>query len=575
MTIPTLVRAELARLTSTKMASVALVAVMLVPLLYGGLYLWANRDPYAGLNRVPAALVVQDAGTTVGSKTTNYGKDVAAQILKKKTFAWHEVSASEAASGVRSGKYDFSVAFPADFSASLVSSNSATPVRAKLALTTNDTNSYLASTIASQAATTVRTSIVEEVNHEAASRFLLGLADIHSSLAKAVDGSQQLVDGTSNAQSGAANLASGTSTLAAGAAKVAAGNATLAADGRQAAGIGTQLAASLPAAQARVEAQLLAAGVPQATIDQAVAQLAPLGSAVTRANGQLQQVSGQLNQLASGSAQVASGAVSAASGASSLSAGLGSLESGASTLHDGLAKGLASVPDADAATRKAQAATIANPVNLSTDAVTKATDYGAGLAPFFLSLAAWIGIYALFLIVKPLSRRALTAVRKPIRVGLAGWLTPAALGAVQMIALFFLVSVAIGIGIGNGPGALGFMVLASATFAAIIFALNVWLGSVGQFLGLVLMVVQLVTAGGTFPWQTLPGPLAALHHVFPMSYSVDGLRQLMYGGSGSAALQDTGVLAIWLVAALVIGVLGAARMTSHRTLRDLRPSLIG
>ena len=41
-------------------------------------------------------------------------------------------------------------------------------------------------------------------------------------------------------------------------------------------------------------------------------------------------------------------------------------------------------------------------------------------------------------------------------------------------------------------------------FIAIIQALNAWLGTVGQFLGLVLMVLQLVSAGGTFPWQTIP-----------------------------------------------------------------------
>ena len=102
-----------------------------------------------------------------------------------------------------------------------------------------------------------------------------------------------------------------------------------------------------------------------------------------------------------------------------------------------------------------------------------------------------------------------------------------------------------------------------------------WLGSVGQFLGLVLMVAQLVTAGGTFPWQTLPGPLAALHHVLPMGFVVDGLRQLMYGDNASAAWSDAGVVAIWGGIALVVAAIGVIRMTHFRTLRDLRPSLIG
>ena len=67
------------------------------------------------------------------------------------------------------------------------------------------------------------------------------------------------------------------------------------------------------------------------------------------------------------------------------------------------------------------------------------------------------------------------------------------------------------------------------TFVAILHALASRLGAVGKFLGLVFMVVQLVSAGGTFPWQTLPAPLQAVHHVVPMSHAVDGLRRLLYG----------------------------------------------
>jgi putative membrane protein len=82
----------------------------------------------------------------------------------------------------------------------------------------------------------------------------------------------------------------------------------------------------------------------------------------------------------------------------------------------------------------------------------------------------------------------------------------------------------------------------SATVVAIVHALNAWLGTAGQVLGLVLMVLQLVTAGGTFPWQTIPQPLHWLHHLLPMSYAVDGLRQLMYGGLSTLVLRDVLVL---------------------------------
>jgi putative membrane protein len=144
-----------------------------------------------------------------------------------------------------------------------------------------------------------------------------------------------------------------------------------------------------------------------------------------------------------------------------------------------------------------------------------------------------------------------------------------------MVGLYVIVAVVLGFKVENPAGTYGLMALSSITFAAIILALNVWLGSVGQFIGLVMMVVQLVTAGGTFPWQTLPAPLAAVHHLLPMSYTVDGMRQLMYGGNINDAMNDVVVLTIWLVCAFAIAALGVVRMTHFRTLRDLEPSLIG
>jgi hypothetical protein len=75
-------------------------------------------------------------------------------------------------------------------------------------------------------------------------------------------------------------------------------------------------------------------------------------------------------------------------------------------------------------------------------------------------------------------------------------------------------------------------------------------GAVGTFLGLVLMVVQLVSAGGAFPWQRLPNPLSALHHVLPMGYAVDGMRRLMYGGSIAPVGGDLAVRMAHLMIAL-------------------------
>lgn len=626
MTIPVLVRAEFARLTASRIGVAALVALMTVPLVYGGLYLWGNQDPYSNLDKVPAALVVQDTGTTVDGKATNYGQKAAKSLLDGKKFGWVEVSSAQAAIGVKNGTYDFGLTFPADFSTRLTSASGDEPVSAALKLTTDDTNSYLSTTIAKQAAEAVRVEIAKQVGSEASITLLNAVGSIRDGLVKADDGAVFLASGAATAATGAASLASGSATLSAGAAKLSTGlhqldakAAALPSSAAQLSAGASSLAGSLATASATAKtlsgltaqaastsAKLASDAANAGVTDPAVlADIAALGQITPGANayagglaaptglpaaaaGAAQVAAGAsalstsapalasaVHSAAGGASSLATGATTASTGASDLSTGVAQLATGSKTLSDSLTDAVGKIPQTTAAERAATSNLIANPLKVNQDAITQAKNYGAGLAPFFLSLASWIGIYALFLLVRPLSRRALTAVRRPIRTTLAGWLTPALLGVVQMVALFALVTLALHLPVANPVGMVAFMAFVAMTFAAIVLALNVLLGSVGQFLALVFMVVQLVTAGGTFPWQTLPAPLAALHQALPMSHAVDGIRQLMYGGTGGDLWSAFLPLAAWFVGSLALSVLGAQKQGRFRTVRQLRPSPIG
>ncbi len=266
MTIPSLIRAELARLTATPLARLAFIALMIVPLLYGGAYLWANRDPYAKLDQVPAAIVDQDAGATLDGERVDYGKDVTKQALDGADFKWTETSAADARSGVRNGTYDFVVTIPHDFSESLVSAQGDDPKRAELVMTTADTNSYLASTIAEQAGKTMRTAVAERVGKQAAKTLLVGLADVRDSLGDAVDGAGQLASGATSAADGARQLASGTDQLSAGASQLASGTAELPSQTRQLAdGAGQVASGASSLASGLADAQRQTADLPAQT----------------------------------------------------------------------------------------------------------------------------------------------------------------------------------------------------------------------------------------------------------------------------------------------------------------------
>lgn len=64
MRSPKLAALELRRFGRGKLPRAALAALLLLPLLYGALYLWSFWDPYGRLDRIPVALVNDDKGAT-------------------------------------------------------------------------------------------------------------------------------------------------------------------------------------------------------------------------------------------------------------------------------------------------------------------------------------------------------------------------------------------------------------------------------------------------------------------------------------------------------------------------------
>lgn len=663
---------ELRRITAGKLPRLAVAALVMIPMLYAGLYLYANHDPYANLDRVPAALVVEDTGATLSTgEKVAFGSRIAADLIRVRSFDWTETTAAKAATGVADGTFTFALELPATFSSDLASTAEFEPRQAGMRLITNDANNYLGHTIANQVVAEVTKSISTTVSQTAANRLLTGYTDIHASVSKAaagasdlaagvtsldsgaatlstaatdlVAGQKKLLAGTKSLDSGASDIAKGATTLksgavdletglgtvktdtatlpkqtralATGARKVADGDAHVVAAGKAVADQSQTLVDSFDDLDTALTKQLEDAGLTPAQIKQVLTETAKLRKPVEDANTKIQTANGKLGALskgatdvadgneklaaaaptlvagivsantaagkvASGAGDLATGATKLASGASDLEAGQQTaydgatkLAKGATTLHGGttkakagaldleagLAKGLKQIPNPSEAERTAMAATLGSPVAVTDDSLSAAGDYGGGLAPFFLSLSAWIGGYVLFLLVRALSPRALATSQSPVRIALGGWIPPALLGIAQVIIAFLVVWLLLGIQVERPVAAIGFLMLVSMTFIAIVHMLVAWFGSIGKFLGLVLMVVQLVSAGGTFPYQTLPGPLRTLHHVLPMSYAVDGMRQTLYGGLNGTLARDVLVLLGFAIAALLLSSLAAFR----------------
>src|SRR6478736_3479284 len=106
---------ELRRFRRGRLPRLAVAAMLLVPLLYGALYLWAFWSPTSHLDRLPVALV--DA-------------DLTDQLTDAGALDWRVTDPADAAAGVRDGDYYFAVTIPDDFSTSLVSAGGDEPTSA-------------------------------------------------------------------------------------------------------------------------------------------------------------------------------------------------------------------------------------------------------------------------------------------------------------------------------------------------------------------------------------------------------------------------------------------------------------
>jgi putative membrane protein len=645
---------------------IAIITVILMPLLYGAMYLWAFWNPFAEVGKVPVALVNQDRGAQVQGQQLKAGDEVASALLTSGQLDLHETSAAAAAKGVASGDYYFSITLPEDFSADVASPSGGDPQQAKIRFTFNDANNYLATVIGQNASREVLNQVNASIGQRTVGTVLTGLTDAGAGLKRAADGADQLASGLIAANDGARELATGSQALAAGldtardgSAQLASGTqrldtavdtaidplihvldrvgdlkldpdrvgqaaqrlsgavrsttdriAALNVDQAQAAAIVNQAVGFLrnnpdPAVRDTGEFLAGAQGLLQAhgldpTTDAGLIRLrdsatdleneladpnSTLRTFLTRAlNGglrsdvvQLRNGVDQLNsgakQLNSGLVQLASGGDRISAGATQLADGTGQLEAGGRELATKLREGSTQVPSWTPAQRTQVAHTLSAPVALDLVNDNPAPTFGAGFAPFFLPLALFIGALIVWMLLTPLQSRPVVNGLGALRVVLASYWPGLVIVACQVLVMYVVVHFGVGLNAKYPVATVAFLGLVGATFLALIQMFNALFGvAVGRVITLAFLMLQLVSAGGIYPVETTAKPFQIIHPFDPMTYAVNGLRQLTVGGIDSR---------LWIAIAVLVGLLAAslaasswaARRNRQYTMQRLHPPI--
>lgn len=597
------VRNSLARWFRTPRARGAMAAALSMALLIGGMLVWGFWDPTERADRIPVAIVNEDTPANTTVRTVDLGSQITEQVLASSSLDWNEATMAEAEAGLQSGEYYGILRLPSDLSSNVATLDTANPVPAQVEFITTDATNYLASEIAQDAFAQVDSELNKRITLNFLNEVYDALPQSREQGALAVAGAEQLeqtvaaaTTAASELATGAAALATATTTLAAGAGEAANLTATVASETATTAKTSQQVSASAGSISAAVTAvdTSLAAVQQELTAKGETALAAQVGASRTAlATTVVQPMSGLVqssNQLAAQNTKASTDAQAASTKAASVNTQAAALDSAVKTenqraaslsaalkdqatpasaeLSASLAAAAAKVPPVSAAQRQAFTEVLSDPVRVEEVRLDSVAHLGQGLAPYFLPVALFLGALTTFLLMRPLQARLLQSGVGPAAATMSSW-TPAMVWGVAQVLVLLLGMVVLRLGAAAWFPLVGMLLLSAACFLAIVQVLKAAFGGLGNYLAIVLLMLQLVASGGVFPIETSNGLFRALHPLLPMTYSIDGIRRSIAGGPLSPFLwQDAAVLLVVTVACLAI----TAALVSRR--RTVKPSVL-
>lgn len=368
-----------------------------------------------------------------------------------------------------------------------------------------------------------------------------------------------LIDGVDKLDSGATAVAQGAGTLRDGITKLDSGATTLA-DGSAKLADGTGKVAD-GASTLNNGASQLADGTGE--LKNGTGNLH--NGAQQLADGEKEAVDGQnklhegATTLQDGSSQLADGTGKLNSSTGQIADGTRQLKDGTGQLSTGLQNGTRQIPNLNEEQQKDVASVMSSPVDLEHSSLANGRNYGEGMGPFFMCLALWIGGLMLVQTLRPLNNRALASKAPTARIILGSWLPFGLIGIAQAVLMFAAVKFGLGFQMAHPWLAFLFLCFVATIFTLFIHGVVVFFGSPGKLIALIIMILQLITAGGTMPYETLPHAMRWMHDFFPMGYAVTGMRRLSYGINESSLMPIMMYLLLWGAVGLVLGYLGTRR----------------
>ncbi|SKA12426.1 putative membrane protein [Pilibacter termitis] len=365
------------------------------------------------------------------------------------------------------------------------------------------------------------------------------------------ENAKKLSTGAGDVKTGAEQLSNGLSSYQTGVQQYTDGVASL-----------TQGAGELTQGLTQVQSGAESLSVGGVKLSEGTQQLSEKSQMLTANSGKLvdgvSQVSDGVNTLATGlhtlapaSEQLSAGIGQLTAGASDLNGGLGELKAGSTTLATKLSEG-SSVMQEKGKPSEDMLQQLAQPVITQHTEKTPVANNGTSMVPYMTAIGLWIGSLSMVIAFNVLNRE------KRSKTAVEWWGAKFSqlylLGIMQSVVLYGGLLL-LGTKILHPVETLLLMIAGSLAFISINSYLANAFGKVGNFLSIVLLVMQLGSAGGTYPLVLSPKIFRLLHPFLPISHEVFGLRESI--SIGIAPFKEIFILILF---ALVFALLNYGRI---------------
>ena len=178
------------------------------------------------------------------------------------------------------------------------------------------------------------------------------------------------------------------------------------------------------------------------------------------------------------------------------------------------------------------------PIKAETKEVNKVSSYGTAFSPLFISIALWVGSLMLFMVLyfDKEKRFGLLGIDSKKRVKRT--LAYHGLASASGLILGILLQLLLDFNITNVLLYYVSIILIANCFLAIVEFLIETFGDIGKFIALIILVLQLAAAGGTFPIETVTKGFRWLHPLLPMTYTINLLKESLVSVENNLLTQN-------------------------------------